>query len=153
MGLMARKAKEEFVILAEIGKFVGAKVATAAITVAVVAAGIWCWQHPETVRAFGSAIKLTLIWIAIAAALPWTSYLFMQPLLRFQSERLSTGAAGVVGMAVIAGYWLIDILLAFRLADWSISGTMSWLVVLVGLAAAAVYNFVICESLARYADR
>ena len=140
-------------ILAEIGRFVGAKVAAAAITVAVVAAGIWCWQHPETVRAFGHAIKVTLLWTGIAAALPWTSFLFMDPLLKFQSERLSTNAAGAVGLMVIAAYWLIDIVLAFWLADWSLSGAMSWFVVLVGLLAAAVYNFVICESLARYADR
>jgi hypothetical protein len=146
-------AEEVSVILAEISKFVGAKLAAAVISVAVVAAGIWCWQHPETVRAFGTAIKLSLVWIVIVAALPWTSFLFVRPLLRFQSDSLSTGAAGILGIAMIAAYWLIDILLAFWLADWSISGTMSWLVVLVGLAAAAVYNFVICESLARNADR
>jgi len=141
------------VILAEIGKFIGAKLAAAVITVAVVAAGVWCWQHPETVRAFGHVVKLAIAWTVIAAVLPWTSYLFMPPLLRFQSERLSTNAAGAVGIAVIAAYWLIDIALAFWLAEWSIGGAMSWFVVLVGLLAAAVYNFVICESLARYADR
>jgi hypothetical protein len=141
------------VILAEIGKFVGAKLAAAVITVAAVAAGIWCWQHPETVKAFGNVVKLTLLWVIVVAALPWTSFLFMRPLLRFQSENLSTSAAGAVGLALIAVYWLIDLGLAFWLADWSISGAMSWFVVLVGLLAAAVYNFVICESLARYADR
>jgi hypothetical protein len=139
-------------VLAEIGKFVGAKLAAAIITVAVIAAGLWCWQHPETVKAFGNVIKLTMVWVLVAAALPWTSFLFMRPLLKFQSDSLSTGSAGAVGIAVIAGYWLIDAGLAFWLADWSISGAMSWFVVVVGLLAAAVYNFVICESLARYAD-
>jgi len=140
------------VILADLGKFVGAKVATAVIFIAVAAGGIWCYQHPESVKAGAQVIKLSLVWIAVAAALPWSSYLFMRPILAKQAEIQSTGAAGAVGLAVIVAYSAIDVLLAIWLAGGSISGSFTWFVVMLGFAAAAAYNFVICESLARQAD-
>jgi hypothetical protein len=138
------------VILADIGKFVGKKAAAAAITVAIVAAGVWCWQHPETVKALGHVVKLTIVWTAVAAALPWSSFLFMRPLLRLEAANLSTRGAGMVSIVVLGGYLLADVLLALWLAGWTIGGAFSWVVVVIGFAAAAVYNFVICESLARY---
>lgn len=139
-------------LIAEIGKFIGARVATAAIGLAVLAGGIWCYQNPEAVKAFGSAVKLTLVWLAVAAALPWTSYLFMRPLLEYQARQGSATGAAATSLAVIGGYCLIDVMLAFWLAGWSVSGAMSWLVLILGFVAAAAYNFVICESLARRAD-
>ena len=139
-------------IWAEMGKFVGSKVAAAIIFLAIAAGGIWCWQNPEAVKAFGQVVKLTLIWLVIVAALPWSSYLFMQPLLAFQSKLQSARAAAMVSVTMIGTYWLIDVLLAFYLAGWGFSGTLTWLVVLLGLAAAGAYTFVICESLARQAE-
>jgi hypothetical protein len=140
------------VFLGDIGKFVGAKVATAAIFIAVAAGGYWCYQHPESVKAGAQVVKLTSVWIAVAAALPWSSYLFMRPLLAKQAEMQSSGAAGTVGAAVILAYCVIDIGLAMWLAGGNISGSFTWFVVILGFAAAAAYNFVICESLARQAD-
>jgi len=137
-------------IITEVGKFAGKKIAAAVITVAVVAAGIWCWQHPAEVKAFGHVVKVTLLWVVVTGALPWSSFLFMRPLMRLQSENLSANGAAMLSIGVIAAYWLVDVLLALWLADWGISGTFSWIVVLIGFAAAGVYNFVICESLARY---
>lgn len=138
--------------LSDVAQFVGKKAAAAVIGVAVIAGGIWCWQHPEEVRAFGHVVKVTLIWIVVAAALPWSSFFFVRPLLRFQSDVLSESGAAAMGVALIAAYWLVDVLLALWLADWGFDGALTWGVVLVGFAAAAVYNFVICESLARAAD-
>lgn len=140
-------------MFAEIGKFVGAKVATAIIFLSVVAGGVWCYQNPEAIRAFGTVVKHTLLWLLAAAALPWTSFFFMRPLLRLQAEHLSARAAAATSIAVIAAYCVADILLALYLAGWSISGALTWTVVLLGLLAAGAYNFVICESLARHADR
>jgi len=140
------------VFLSDAAQFVGKKAAAAVIGVAVIAGGIWCWQHPEEVRAFGHVVKVTLIWIVAAAALPWSSFFFVRPLLRFQSDVLSESGAAAMGVALIAAYWLVDVLLALWLADWGFDGALTWGVVLVGFAAAAVYNFVICESLARAAD-
>ncbi|MEE8386577.1 MAG: hypothetical protein V3S01_11750, partial [Dehalococcoidia bacterium] len=100
-------------ILAEIGKFLGAKVATAIIFLAVLAGGIWCYQNPETVKAFGHALKMALLWIVVAAALPWSSYLFIRPLLRLQAVQASAGDASAVSVAVIASFCVVDVMLAF----------------------------------------
>ncbi len=139
-------------ILADIGKFVGSKVATALIILAALAGGVWCYQHPEEVKAFGHVVKLTLLWVVVAAALPWSGYVFMGPLLRFQASQLSTNGAAALSIAIIGAYWLIDVVFAFYLADWGVSGTFTWIVLLLGFLAAGTYNFVICESLARQAD-
>ncbi|RIK68016.1 MAG: hypothetical protein DCC65_04075 [Planctomycetota bacterium] len=137
-------------MFAEIGKFVGAKVATAVIFLAVAAGGIWCYQNPESVKAFGVVVKHTLIWLVVAAALPWSSYLFMRPLMARQAKMQSAYGAAMVSLGVIAAFWLVDVLLALWLADWSIAGGFTWFVVILGFIAAAAYNFVICESLARH---
>jgi len=139
-------------ILTEIGKFLGAKVATAIIFVAVAVGGIWCWQHPEAVKAGANALKLTLVWIVVAAALPWSSYLFMKPLLARQARMQTSSGAAVLSLIVLGVYLFIEVVFAFYLAGWSVSGTLSWVVLVLGFSAAGAYNFVICESLARRAD-
>jgi len=139
-------------ILADMAKFVGAKVATALIFIAVAAGGYWCYRNPEALKATAQVVKLTIIWIVVAAALPWSSYLFMRPLLAKQSSVQSTGGAAAISVAVIGVYTLVDILLALWMASWSVSGGFTWMVLILGFAAAAAYNFVICESLARHAD-
>ena len=139
-------------ILADIGKFVGAKVATAVIFLAVAGGGYWCYQNPESLKAGANVVKLTLVWIVVSGALPWTSYLFMRPLLDAQGKMQSAQGAAAVGAAIVGVYCLIDVMLAFYLAGWSIQGSLTWIVVMLGFIAAGAYNFVICESLARQAD-
>jgi hypothetical protein len=136
-------------ILADIGKFVGAKVATAIIFLAVTAGGYWLYKHPEVIRETGHLIKLLLIWVVVTAALPWSSFIFMRPLLDLQARMTNASAASVLSIGLIGAYTLVDILLAFKLAQGGIQGGFTWLVVFLGFAAAAAYNFVICESLAR----
>jgi hypothetical protein len=133
-------------------KFLGAKVATAIIFLAVAAGGLWCYRNPETVKSMAQVVKLTVVWTAIAGALPWSSYLFMRPLLAKQASMQSAGNAAATSIAVIALFTLADILLALWMASWSVTGGFTWLVLILGFAAAAAYNFVICESLARQVD-
>ncbi len=140
------------VVLAEIGKFVGTKVASAIIFLAVVAGGIWTWQNWDTVVAIGGVLKRVLIWIVLVGGLPWSSYLFMGPLLQFQSRLQTANIAGMVSVAIIGAFCAIDILLALWLADWGFSGGFTWFVVMLGFVAAGAYNFVICESLARHVE-
>ena len=143
-------------VLAEIGKFVGAKVAGALITLATIAGGIWCYYNWDKVEAFGVVLRQILIWIVLVVALPWSSFLFMKPLLGFQSNMNSERAAAAVSIGLIGVYCLIDIILAFWLGDWGETGGkggFAWFVLVLGFAAAGAYNFVICESLARHADR
>lgn len=140
-------------VFAEIGKFVGAKVAGVIITIATLAGGYWCYEHWDKVEAFGGVIRQILFWIVLVAALPWSSYLYMKPLLAFQGNLNSERSAAMVSVGVIGAYCVIDLILAFWLGDWQGAGGFSWFMLVLGLAAAGAYNFVICESLARQADR
>lgn len=140
-------------VLAEIGKFVGAKVAGALITLATIAGGIWCYYNWDKVENFGVFLRQILIWVALVAALPWTCFFFMKPLLAFQGNLNSERAAAAVSVGLIGVYCVIDMVLAFWLGDWSSANAFYWFVLILGFAAAGAYNFVICESLARNADR
>lgn len=140
-------------ILQDIVKSLGGKIASAAIALAAFAAGYWCYQHPEEMRTFGRVVKYTLIWLVVTAALPWSSYLFMRPMMELQSRMTSAGAAQVASIGLIAAYTGVNIFHAFWLASWDINGGLTWLVVILGFGAAAAYNFFICESLARHVDR
>ncbi len=140
-------------VLAEIGKFVGAKVASVLITLAMLAGGWWCYKNWDDVKAFGVVVKLILFWIVLVAALPWTSFFFMKPLLGFQANLNSERGAAAVSVGVIGVLCVIDMILAFWLGDWGDKSGFSWFVLILGFAAAGAYNFVICESLARNADR
>ena len=140
-------------ILSKVTELVGAKIAGAVITLAVVAGAYWCYQHPEEVRAFGRVVKYTLFWLVLTAALPWSSYLFMRPMMDLQARMTSPQAASMLSIGLIAAYTGVNILHALWLASWNIQGGLTWLVVILGFAAAAAYNYVICESLARHVDR
>lgn len=139
-------------MIADMAKFVGGKIATALIFLAVAAGAYWCYQNPAALKSMAQVVKLTIVWIVIAAALPWSSYLFMRPLLARQSAMQSAGGAAATSIAVIGVYSFADILLALWMAGWSVNGGFTWLVLILGFAAAAAYNFVICESLARQVD-
>ena len=143
-------------VYAEVGKFVGAKVAGALITLAMLVGGYWCWRNWDKVEAFGAVIKAVLFWILLVAALPWSSFLFMKPLMAFQANLNSEKAVAAVSLGLIGLYCLLDLFFAFQLGDWSSAGAkggFSWFVLILGLVAAGAYNFVICESLARHADK
>ncbi len=140
-------------VLAEAGKFVGAKIASAIIFVGVAAGGIWCAYNWDKVEAFGHVVKLVLFWLVIAAALPWSSYLFMRPVLAFQGNLQSEKAAAAVSVGLIGAFLMIDVFLAWWMNAFSQAGGFTWFVLFLGFAAAGAYNFIICESLARHVDR
>ena len=50
------------------------------------------------------------------------------------------------------GYLILDILMAFWLADWSIEGGLVWGIVILGFLLAAVYNFLVCDFIAEQAE-
>jgi hypothetical protein len=141
------------VIWSEIGKFVGAKIASALIFIAVVAGCVWSYYNWDTLQSAGRVVLNTIIWISIVAALPWSSYLFMKPVMAFQSNLNSERAAAAVSVGMIAAYTMVGIAIAFWWLEWAAMSGFSRFVVIVGFIAAAAYNFVICESLARHVDR
>ncbi|MCK6457310.1 MAG: hypothetical protein L6Q92_12380 [Phycisphaerae bacterium] len=132
-------------MLDAIGKYVGGKVVTTLCVIAAAGAGIWFWRHPEDLRALWYVARQALVWIGFAAALPWTSALFIRRVLAYESN--------TAGYVLLGAYGALDVLAALWLAGWRVSGALSWMVLLLGFVAAGAYNFVVCESLARHADR
>ena len=132
-------------MLEGIGKFVGGKVLTAILVVTGGVVLIWYWQlSPEAKQAMWDALKHGLIWVGFVAVLPWATF-FVPPLM-VRAESNVVSALGLVA------YLVVDALVAFWLADWSVGGAMSWLVLLLGFGCAAVYNFIVCEYLAGRAE-
>ena len=65
------------------------------------------------------------------------------------------GAAPILGLGAILmlGLTLVDAVFAFYLADWSVTGTLTWMVLLLGFLCAGVYNFMVCDfQAARFED-
>lgn len=129
---------------AAVGKFVGSKLVTAVLVVGVAGGLIWFWKHPEDLRAIWETIKVALAWIGLAAVLPWALF-FMVPVAR----KFDSNAASAV---VLLFYFALDALAALWLADWNVEGALSWTVVLLGLLAAAVYNFLVAETVDNHID-
>ena len=49
---------------------------------------------------------------------------------------------------MLAGYMLVDILVALWLAGWHPGGTLTWAVMILGFLCAGVYNFIVSDYLA-----
>ncbi len=131
-------------VFAAIAKYVGGKVLTAILVVAAGLVGYYFYRNPETLEDLWRTTKVALVWIGIAAALPWA--LFFVPAWVGRAD--SNAAAGVM----LLGYLVIDVIVALWLANWHISGTLTWAVVVLGFMAAAVYNFLVCDFLAEHAE-
>ncbi len=127
-------------IWASLGKFVGGKVLTAILIVGTGASLIWFWNHPEVLRALWENLKGVLAWLGFAAVFPWAMFFIPAKVIELESNAAAT--------AMLVGYLLVDALVAFWLADWSIQGTLTWVVVLLGFLTAGVYNFLVCDFLA-----
>lgn len=132
-------------MLAGIGKFVGSKVLSAVLIVTGAMVLIWYWQlSPESKQAIWSAIQYALLWIGLAAALPWG--LFFLPAMVVRAE------SNLASAALLLGYLIVDVVVALWLAGWKVSSTAAWVVLILGFLAAAVYNFLVCEFLAGRSD-
>lgn len=90
-------------------------------------------------QALWEAIWRTSLWVAVAAALPWTARLFIRRV-------LETGS-NWAGVVLIAGYVLIDALLGVILLNGFPTGGWGWLLALAALALAGTYNFLVAEYL------
>ncbi len=133
-------------MIESIGKYVGGKVITAVLVVTSGVVLIWYWQlEPEQKQAIWDTIKYSIVWVGFAAALPWG--LFFVPPMVVRAE------SNLVSVLALVGYLILDVLMAFYLAGWHIEGgALTWAVLILGFLCAAVYNFVITESLARKAE-
>ena len=125
-------------MLTAIGQYVGGKVVTAVLVVAVAGAGIWFWKHPEDLQMIWRTLKYVVAWMGFVLVLPWATF-FVTPWI---ASKDSNAAAALM----LFGYWLADVLVAFWLMG-TLRGhaTLTWVVVLLGFLAAGVYNFKACE--------
>lgn len=131
--------------LGSIAKYVGAKVLAACLGLGAVLAVLWFWNNPNQLQALGYVARLTLAWTALVVVLPWALF-FVPPLIvKDESNALSA--------LMLAAYLLVDALAALWLAGWHIHGALTWVILLAGLLAATIYNFIVCEFLADRAER
>jgi hypothetical protein len=125
---------------ATIGKFVGGKVLTAILIVGSGASLIWFWNHPEVLRAIWETLKGVLAWLGFVIVFPWAMFFVPAKVIRLESNAAAA--------TMLVAYLVVDVLVALWLAEWSISGTLTWVVVILGFLAAGVYNFLVCDYLA-----
>lgn len=129
---------------ASLGKFVGGKVLGAILIVASGASLIWFWKHPEQLQAIWATLKGVIAWLGIVIVLPWATFFVPAKVVKLESN----AAAAVM----LAGYLLVDVLFALWLGGWSIDGTLTWVVLILGFLAAGVYNFLVCDTVAERLD-
>jgi hypothetical protein len=129
---------------ATIGKFVGAKVLTALLVVSAGASLIWFWKHPEVLQALWAGLKGVLAWLGFVIVLPWSLFFVTVKVVKMESNQAA--------VALVLGFLAVDIIVALWLADWSITGALTWVVVLLGFLTAGVYNFLVCDYVADQLD-
>ncbi|MCO6435943.1 MAG: hypothetical protein J5J06_02520 [Phycisphaerae bacterium] len=133
-------------MLTAIGQYVGGRVVTGVITLAVIGGGIWFWRHPEHLQSIWLTIKYVLAWMGFVLVLPWATFFVTWWVVSKESNL----AAGLM----LAGYSLADVIVAWYVRESGFSGVnaLTWVVLLLGFLSAAVYNFKVCEFLATQAE-
>ena len=98
---------------------------------------------PEGRQMVWNGIWRTLVWVVIAAALPWSARFFMRRVLEFGSNW--------AGFVLLAVFLLVDIVVGLVLLQrWPSSG-WGWVAGLAAVAIAGTYNFLVAEYLSEQA--
>lgn len=125
-------------MLTTIGTYVTGKVVTAVLVVSGAGAVIWFWKHPEHLETIWAVIKYVLIWLGFVLVLPWATF--------FATSWVVAKDSNAAAATMLAGYSLADAVVAFCLMGGVRGhGTLTWMVVFLGLLSAAVYNLKVCE--------
>ena len=125
-------------MLTAVGQYVGGKVVTAILVVSGAGAVIWFWKHPEHLQTIWQTLKYVVAWIGFVLVLPWATF-FLTP---WVASKDSNAAVAVM----LAGYVLADAIVAFCLIGRVTGlGGFTWILLLLGFLAAAVYNLKVCE--------
>jgi hypothetical protein len=110
----------------------------------VVAAGIGLWQMgPEAREAWWGAIWRTLVWLGVAAALPWLAQLFI--------GRLLEVGENWVGIGLLGGLLAVEVLFGVLLLTAWPTSVWAWLAAIALLGVATAYNYLVAEYLAQRA--
>jgi hypothetical protein len=129
---------------ASITKFVGAKVLSAILAVGVIGAAIYFWRNPDDLAAIWSSIKGAIAWLGFVIVLPWATFFVPVGVIKKESNRAAAG--------LLLGYLAVDAISAYWLAEWSFSNTLTWFVAVIGILAAGVYNYAVCDFIAERVD-
>lgn len=106
--------------------------------------GIAIWRMPaETKAAIWSGIWRSAVWVAIAAAAPWSAKLFIR--------RILEAGTNWTGVGLLAGLIAVDLVAALLLMTGWPAGLWSWLAALGVLAVAGTYNYLVTEYLSEMA--
>ncbi len=125
-------------MLTAIGQYVGGKVITALLVVSGAGAVIWFWKHPEDLQTIWATIKYVLTWLGFVLVLPWATFFVARWVVAKDSNAAAAG--------MLAGYTLLDAVVAFCLMGGVRGhGGFTWVLLLIGFLAAAVYNLKVCE--------
>jgi hypothetical protein len=125
-------------MLTTIGQYIGGKVITAILVVSGAGAVIWFWKHPEQLETIWQTIKYVLTWMGFVVVLPWATF--------FVTPWVVAKDSNAVAALMLLGYVLADAGVAFCLMGGvGGHGGFTWMILLLGFLAAAVYNLKVCE--------
>ena len=100
-------------------------------------------MEPQTRQAIWAGIWRTVVWVVIAAALPWITRLFVARILEIGSNWAGVGLLVVLVLVdAVAGVVLMK--------GWP-SGGWGWIAALAALAVAGLYNYLVAEYLSQQA--
>ncbi len=120
---------------------VGEKVLTGIIFALLIVLAVGVYRMgPEARGAIISGIGRTLVWIGIAALLPWSVRLFIRRLIEIGQNW--------VGLALITGLTVIDVVVGLILIGGLPAGGWGWFSAVTALGIVATYNYLVCEYLA-----
>ena len=107
----------------------------------VVLVGIAIYQMPaETKGAIWSGIWRSIVWVVLAAGVPWTAALFIRRVLEISSNW--------AGLGLVGGLTLVDLILGIALMTGWPSGGWTWAAAIGAMAVATTYNYLVAEYLA-----
>ena len=125
-------------------KGIAGKVATGAIALAVLAAGVWWWQaSPEGRASVAGGTGRAAAWAAAVLLVPWATFFLIGWV-----GRIDSNAAGAV---LVAGYTAAEVAALAWLFGWSMGGGLGWAAFAVGSLFAAAYNLLACDWIAERA--
>ena len=126
-------------------KSLGGKIATGAISLAVVSAGLAWWQtDPATRQHILTDSGGLLGWLLLVLISPWAAF----PVVGWVS-RLQSNAAGAV--LVIAITIAESVVLAWMFG-WSVQGATEWVLYTAAVLIAGVYNLLSCDWIAELTE-
>jgi prepilin signal peptidase PulO-like enzyme (type II secretory pathway) len=126
-------------------KSLGGKIATGAISLAVVSAGLAWWQTEPATRDHILSVSGRLLgWFVLVLILPWASFAAVGWVSRQQSNAAGAALVMVITVAEAA-------VLAWMFS-WSIAGATEWVLYTAAVLVCGVYNLFICDWIAEMAE-